>query len=59
MTSNVHVVQPLFKLTQYLILAKNISLFFFHLASNAFPDIGSVGQTEKKKTKKNSQEVSE
>ena len=29
MTSNVHVVQPLFKLTQYLILAKTIPLFFF------------------------------
>ena len=46
MTSNVHVVQPLFKLTQYLILAKTTpppALFFFHLASNAFPDIGSVG----------------
>ena len=52
MTSNVHVVQPLFKLTQYLILAKNISLFFFRLASNAFPDIWSVGQTEKKNKKK-------
>ena len=24
--------------------------FFFRLASNAFPDIGSVGRIEKKKT---------
>ena len=31
---------------------------FFRLASNAFPDIGSVGRIEKKKQKKNSQEVS-
>ena len=33
----------------------------FRLASNAFPDIESVGRIEKKKktTKKNSQEVSE
>ena len=36
---------------------------FFRLASNAFPDIGSVGRLigriEKKKLKKKSQEVSE
>ena len=48
MASNVHVVQPLFKLTQYLILAKTTPPFFFRLASNAFPDIGSVGWIEKK-----------
>ena len=34
-------------------------LFFFPLASNAFPDIGSVGQIEKKILKKKSQGVSE
>ena len=28
------------------------SLFFFHSASNAFPDIGSVGLKKKKKAKK-------
>ena len=27
-------------------------LFFVRLASNAFPDIGSVGRIEKRKTKK-------
>ena len=51
MNSNVHVVQLLFKLTQYLVLAKTKPPpppppprpFFFRLASNAFPDIGSVG----------------
>ena len=33
---------------------------FFSLVSNAFPDIGSVGRNEKKKTlKKKSQAVSE
>ena len=33
---------------------------FFHLAWNAFPDIGLVGRIEKKKNiKKNKQEVSE
>ena len=26
--------------------------FFFRLASNAFPDVGSVGRTDKKKTLK-------
>ena len=36
------------------------SPFFFHLASNAFPDIGSVSWIEKKKKlKKKSQEVLE
>ena len=30
---------------------------FFRLASKAFPDIGLVGRIEKKKQKKNSQEV--
>ena len=41
--------------------SKNLrpSPFFFRLASNAFPDIGSAGRIEKKKTKKKSQEVSE
>ena len=34
-------------------------LFFFRLASNAFPDIGSVGRIEKKNLKEKSQEVSE
>ena len=36
------------------------SLFFLHLASNAFPDIGSVGLKKKKKPKKKKklQEVS-
>ena len=34
-------------------------LFFPHLLSNAFPDIGSVGQIEKEKLKKKSQEVLE
>ena len=35
-------------------------LFFFRLASNAFPDVGSVGRTGKKKPKKKkSQEVLE
>ena len=37
-------------------------LFYFRLASNAFPDIWSVGRRsdwKKKKTKKKSQEVSE
>ena len=29
------------------------SPLFFHFASNAFPDIGSVGRNEKKKPKKN------
>ena len=33
--------------------------FFFCLASNAFPDIGSVGWIEKKTKKKKSEEVSE
>ena len=36
------------------------SPFFFHLALDAFPDIGLVGWIEKKETKKKkSQEVSE
>ena len=34
-------------------------LFFFRLASNAFPDVGSVGRIGKKIPKKKSQEVSE
>ena len=33
--------------------------FFFRLASNAFPDIGSLGRIEKKNSKKKSQVVSE
>ena len=33
--------------------------FFFRLASNAFPDVGSVGWIEKKNLRKKSQEVSE
>ena len=33
--------------------------FFFRLASNVFPGVGSVGRIEKKKLKKKSQEVSE
>ena len=32
---------------------------FFHLASNAFTDIGLISQIEKKKTKKKTQEVLE
>ena len=42
--------------------SKNLrpSPFFFRLASNAFPDIGSAGRIEKKKKlEKKSQEVSE
>ena len=35
------------------ISGKAISPFFFRLASNAFPDIGSVARIEKKKTKNN------
>ena len=33
-------------------LRKAIPLFFFHLALDAFPDIGLVGWIEKKETKK-------
>ena len=41
-------------------LRKAIPLFFFHLALDAFPDIGLVGWIEKKETKKKkSQEVSD
>ena len=40
-------------------LDKAIPRFFFRLASNAFPDIGSVGRIEKKNLKEKSQEVSE
>ena len=40
-------------------LSKRPSPFFFHLAWNAFPDIGLVGRIEKKNIKKNKQEVSE
>ena len=32
---------------------------FFHLVSNAFPDIGLLGRIETKNIKKNKQEVSE
>ena len=35
------------------------SPLFFHLASNAFPDVGSVSRIEKKNLKKTSQEVLE
>ena len=34
------------------IWSKAIPLFFFRLASSAFPDIGSVGRVEKKNLKK-------
>ena len=34
------------------ILFRPSPFFFFRLASNAFPDIGSVGRIEKKKPKK-------
>ena len=33
-------------------MCEAISPFFFRLASNAFPDVGSVGRIEKKKTSK-------
>ena len=36
-----------------------IPFFFFRLASNAFPGVGSVDRIEKKTKKKKSQEVSE
>ena len=42
-----------------MVLPKAIPLFFFRLASTAFPDIGSDDPIEKKKLKKKSQEVLE